>query len=107
MAWAALASECMDNRADNPKDALQGATAPYLLVVHAGSRLQVEASLHREAEHAHHCEVLASCSSANTAPRQILLSDIESTTIGWPDLQAQSDNILLMQQHEPLKENSQ
>ena len=35
----------------------------HLFIVHAGSCLQVEAPLHGEPKHAHHCEVLACCSS--------------------------------------------
>lgn len=39
----------------------------HLLIVHAGSCLQVEAPLHGEPEHAHHCKVLACCSSKESA----------------------------------------
>ena len=41
----------------------KAARMAYLLVVDTGRGLQVEAALHREAEHAHHVEVLASCAA--------------------------------------------
>lgn len=39
----------------------RAACMAHLLVVDTSGGLQVEAALHREAEHAHHIEVLASC----------------------------------------------
>ena len=41
----------------------KAACMAHLLIVDAGRGLQVEAALHREAEHAHHIEVLASCTA--------------------------------------------